>query len=127
MQNTLAQVKVHFTKWIIVPVLSAGLACLVTGVWLMLLEGSPNQQIFLGAIITLSGLLTLRTPVFALEAESIALYRPIGLVSKRFPFRSRSEIRINDNKLFVGSARVPVKRWYLNRSQWRLFEQCIAR
>jgi uncharacterized membrane protein len=120
-------VKVHFSNWIIVPLLLTGLVCLGLGIWVALLDGTPNMQIVIGAIISLGGVLYLVNPVFALEADSIALYRPIGVVSRRFPFRSCSEIRVDGNKLFVGQARVPIQKWYLNGSQWRAFEESIAR
>jgi uncharacterized membrane protein len=119
--------KVHFSNWIIVPLLLGGLICLGLGIWIALLDGAPNMQIVIGAFISLGGILYLINPIFALEADSIALYRPIGVVSRRFPFQSRSEIRFDGNQLFVGNARVPIHKWYLNRSQWRAFEANIAR
>jgi hypothetical protein len=119
--------KVHFSNWIIIPLLAVGLLCLGLGVWLALLQGKLNTQILTGVICSLAAMLYLINPVFALEDDSIALYRPIGLVGRRFPFRSRSEIRVDGNRLFVGEARLPIRKWYLNRSQWRAFEERIAR
>jgi len=120
-------VKVHVTPWMVLPLLVVGLLCLGLGLWVALLERTPNLQIVLGAVISLNGVLNLKTPVFALETDNIALYRPIGLVRRRFPFESRSEIRVDGNRLFVGEARVPVQKWCLNRSEWRVFEESIAR
>jgi len=119
--------KVHYSRWIIVPLLVTGLVCLGLGIWVALLGGTAIMQIAIGAIILLDGLLFLKTPVFALEPNSIALYRPIGRVRKRFPFQSHSEIRVNGSQLFVGKARVPIRRWYLDRSQWQAFEESIGR
>jgi len=119
--------KVHYSKWFIIPLQVMGFLSLVLGIWLALLEGAVNMQIVFGAVLSLVGILHWKTPVFTLESDSIALYRPIGLVRKRFPFQSRSEIRIDGNKLFVGKARVRISKWALNRSQWRAFEESIAR
>jgi hypothetical protein len=90
------------------------------------LQGKVNTPILTGAICSLAAILYLINPVFALEDDSVALYPPIGVIGRRVPFGSRSEIRIDGNCLFVREARLPIREWYLNRSQWRAFEESIA-
>lgn len=118
--------KVYFSKWISCTLLTVGLICLLLGVWLALLQGVPNGQIAIGAMLLAGSILYLNVPVFSLETDNIALYRPIGSVKQRFPFKAHSEIRIDGGKLFVGKARIPIQKWYLNRSQWQAFEASIS-
>lgn len=118
--------KVYSAKWFSGVFLAMGVVLLLLGVWVASLQGAFNGQIVLGALFLLIGILYLRVPVFAVEADNIALYRPLGSVKQRFPFKARSEIRIDRDKLFVGSAQVPVQKWILDRTQWQAFESSIS-
>ena len=118
--------KVHYSKWVSLPMVVIGLFDLALNLVALAVTGSFNLHVIIGAVVTLGGLMFLITPVFALEDDGIALYRPTGAVARRFPFRSRSEIRIDGNRLMVGDQRVPVRTSLLNRSEWRAFTARIA-
>jgi len=118
--------KVHYSKWVSVPILIVGVVNLVLGVWLTAATEQFQLQILVGALAAAGGALCLINPAFVLESDNLALYRPIGLVSRRYPFRSRSEVRIEGNRLMVGNERVPVQKWALNRSEWRALAASIT-
>jgi len=118
--------KVRYSKWLSVPILVVGVVNLVLGLWLAALTGQLQIQILVGALAALGGVLCLINPAFVLETDNLALYRPIGLVSRRYPFRSRSEVRIEGNRLMVGNDCVPVRKWALNRSDWQALAASIT-
>lgn len=118
--------KVHYSKWLSVPIIVIGALNLALGVGLAAVTGELQPQLLVGALATLGGVLCLINPAFVVHADHVALHRPIGGVRRRYAFRSRADVRVDGNRLMVGSERLPVPGWVLNRSEWRALAASLA-
>jgi hypothetical protein len=78
-------------------------------------------QLGVGACTLLITPFTLVRPLFEVGDNQITLFALIGPVKRKFPFSDKREVRVEGDRIYVGSRRLPVKRWVCNRTDWDRF------
>jgi len=120
--------KVRYNRTLAFTLLGLGLLCLLLNLWVAALAGieATLPGLITGLIVTFVGVLYLRTPIFELAPDHIAAYQPIGAVGKRYPFKTRTEIKIERGRVLVGGQKLSIPRWMADKTDWEAFERAIA-
>ena len=122
---------------------SLGIAFLVIGtvsillnLWRLGLDGQLRRPILLGLalglLVTLLGILYLTRPYFRVAPNRLTVYNLLGKVVKRYPFVAFSNLKIEDDSLYVESSdverdgqqeKVKIKKWMVRAEDWKRLQQ----
>ena len=98
------------------------------GVLAVLLAITPHHRdiAFYGPLLavlaaTLAGTLMLIRPMFALADDRITVFALIGPLRKEFPFAAKTELRIDDDRVYLGDRALPIKRGRCDATDWQRF------
>ncbi len=118
---TLALVKVGFNKTMGGIMVGLGAVCALLG--LIVVATMPHADtstygtVVSGGLGIIVGVAWLTRTQFEVTHDAVVLCAPIGPMKRRFPFTSRSDVRIVDSQLRVGDKKV-AKRWVSDTSDW---------
>ena len=70
---------------------------------------------------TIAGTLMLVRPMFELAEDRIIVFGLIGPLEKQFPFAAKTELRIEDDRVYVGDRALPIKRPRCYPRDWQRF------
>ena len=106
-------------------------AALVLGgaaVLALLLVVTPHHRdiAFYGPLLgvlaaTGAGSLMLVRPMFELAADRITVFALVGPLRRDFAFAAKSEIRIEDGRVYVGDRALPIRRARCDATDWQRF------
>jgi hypothetical protein len=88
--------------------------------------GRLFPQAVTGGILLAVGLLYLTRPLFIVTPSEVQLKNGLGMTVKTYPFRSLSELKIRDGKLFVGEQKVRASRWFSDGGDWARLEAALS-
>lgn len=122
----------RYNPWLGGALLGLGLLCLLLNIWILLLSGTFNGGVIVGAIVTVVGILYLTRPCFSVAPNRLSLYSPAGMVVKRYPFVALTDIQVEGNKLYIASPgaqspsqreKVSIAKWMVNPTDWKTLTQ----
>ena len=122
----------RYNPWVGGPLLLVGLLCLGLNLWVMLLAGDFNGGIVVGIVVSVAGFLYLTRPCFSLAPNRLTLYSPIGAVIKRYPYGSITDIKVDNNKVYIAAAdrrspqekeKVKLAKWMVQPQDWQMLRQ----
>lgn len=91
------------------------------GLWLLLL-GSFAVSIVIGPLLMLIGYLYLTKPYVRVNPNQLVIYAPLGTVAKTVDYSTTSDLKIENNTIFVreNSAwkKVPVAKFLVQGEDW---------
>ena len=68
-----------------------------------------------------AGSLMLVRPMFELAADRIIVFALVGPLRKEFDFAAKSEIRIEDDRVYIGDRALPIRRGRCDARDWQRF------
>jgi hypothetical protein len=82
----------------------------------------------LGAVFILGGIIMAagRTYVTITDTE-VVLHAMIGPIKRRYPFERRSDLRIENEGVFVAGKKLPIHRSQARADDWRVARRVIGR
>src|SRR5215471_1498693 len=107
----------------------------MSGVLMMLLVFSGaitrmDMSLFGPGLAAVASLITgigyLTRTYFEVGADRVTLFALIGPLRREYPFSSRSELRIENGKLFVGGKKVAISRGQADTGDWERFAQSLT-
>ncbi len=126
--------KAYYRIWIGILLLAIGLVMCALALWSMLQSNSFNSAIVLGVVLVIAGYLYLTRPYFVLAPNRLTIYNLIGRVVKRHPFETFSDLKIENNTLyidggFLGRDRpepTKLKKWLVRPRDWKRLQEIVT-
>lgn len=111
---------VGYNKTIAVVILVLGAGCLLLGIAAAGYSSGVGRigPIFAGAACIMNGLLMLSRPMFSLEADRVVLHALLGPLKRNYPFASKRDLTIRNNRLYVGDKKLPVGKGRCDAGDW---------
>jgi hypothetical protein len=88
--------------------------------------GDLALRAFPALMCVLVGVMYLSKPYFTLEADRVVIKALIGPVQRVHRFAARSEVRVENGVLWVGSTKTGIRRWLADKGDWEKLEQSLA-
>jgi hypothetical protein len=96
---------------------------LVLGVWLLLLTGKPDFNIFFGILILAIGIGYLTKPYVTVTERGFVFKAMIGPIERTTEFDSINRVRVENNKILIqnngGWKRVPISKLFAHKDDWQ--------
>jgi hypothetical protein len=94
----------------------------------LMLVVTPHHRdiVFYGPLLavlaaTLAGTLMLFRPLFALADDRIVVFPLLGPLRKEFAFATKTELRIEGDRVYLGDHALPIKRGRCDATDWQRF------